>query len=99
MQFSAFPRIIKAWADTGYRTKAIDRGVRLGIDAEVTRRFPTGAAGTVPFRQPPVVGRRHASFLDAAQRLVEDAKASGTPVGRLAVRLPLPRPVRRSRVE
>lgn len=26
------PRITKAWADTGYRTKAIDHGARLGID-------------------------------------------------------------------
>ncbi|MFE3946749.1 IS5 family transposase, partial [Streptomyces sp. NPDC059118] len=34
------PRITKAWADTGYRTKVIDHGARLGIDVEVTRREP-----------------------------------------------------------
>lgn len=34
------PRITKAWADTGYRTKAIDHGATLGIDMEVTRRDP-----------------------------------------------------------
>ncbi len=34
------PRITKAWADTGYRTKVIGHGVRLGIDVEVTRRDP-----------------------------------------------------------
>ncbi|ALC22124.1 IS5 family transposase [Streptomyces pristinaespiralis] len=34
------PRITKAWADTGYRTKVIDHGARLGIDVEVTRRDP-----------------------------------------------------------
>ncbi len=32
------PRITKAWADSGYRTKAIDHGARLGIHVEVTRR-------------------------------------------------------------
>jgi transposase len=34
------PRVTKAWADTGYRTKAIDHGARLGIDVEVVRRDP-----------------------------------------------------------
>ncbi|MEU2763259.1 IS5 family transposase [Streptomyces sp. NPDC006854] len=34
------PRVTKAWADSGYRTKAIDHGARLGIDVEVTRRDP-----------------------------------------------------------
>lgn len=29
------PRVTKAWADTGYRTKATDPGIRLGIDVEV----------------------------------------------------------------
>ncbi|MFD4511593.1 transposase [Streptomyces sp. NPDC058457] len=30
----------KAWADTGYHTKAIDHGVRHGIDVEVVQRDP-----------------------------------------------------------
>ncbi|MEU9858447.1 IS5 family transposase [Streptomyces sp. NPDC047974] len=34
------PRITKAWADTGYRTKVIEHGAHLGIDVEVTRRDP-----------------------------------------------------------
>ncbi|MFG2567433.1 IS5 family transposase [Streptomyces sp. NPDC048567] len=34
------PRVTKAWADSGYRTKAIDHGARLGIDVEVTHRDP-----------------------------------------------------------
>ncbi|CAM5623316.1 DDE transposase [Streptomyces badius] len=34
------PRITKAWADTGYRTKVIEHGARLCIDVEVTRRSP-----------------------------------------------------------
>lgn len=34
------PRITKAWADTGYRTKVIEHSARLGIDVEVTRRDP-----------------------------------------------------------
>ena len=38
---AAHPRITKAWADTGYRTKAIDHGARLGIDVHVVRRVPT----------------------------------------------------------
>ncbi|MFI6893888.1 IS5 family transposase [Streptomyces sp. NPDC050256] len=36
----AHHRITKAWADSGYRTKAIDHGATLGIDVEVTRRDP-----------------------------------------------------------
>lgn len=34
------PTITKAWADTGYRTKAIENGAILGIDVEVTPRDP-----------------------------------------------------------
>ncbi|WRZ78452.1 hypothetical protein OG251_43170 (plasmid) [Streptomyces sp. NBC_01237] len=34
------PRVTKAWADTGYHTKVIEHGARLGIDVEVTRRDP-----------------------------------------------------------
>lgn len=34
------PRITKAWVDNGYQTKVIDRGARLGVDVEVTRRDP-----------------------------------------------------------
>ncbi|WTU14268.1 hypothetical protein OG787_45855 [Streptomyces sp. NBC_00075] len=34
------PRVTKGWADTGYRTKAIDHGARLGIDVEVIQRDP-----------------------------------------------------------
>ncbi|MFF4576784.1 IS5 family transposase, partial [Streptomyces sp. NPDC001410] len=41
---AATPRVTKAWADTGYRTKAIDHGARLGIDVEVVQRDP-GAKG------------------------------------------------------
>ncbi|THA86834.1 IS5 family transposase [Streptomyces sp. A0592] len=36
----AHPRVTKAWADTGYRTTAIDHGARLGIDVEVVHRDP-----------------------------------------------------------
>ncbi|MGW8777559.1 IS5 family transposase [Streptomyces sp. NPDC055796] len=36
----AHPRVTKAWADTGYRTTAIDHGARLGIDVEVVCRDP-----------------------------------------------------------
>lgn len=34
------PRVTKAWVDSGYRTKTIDHGTRLGIDVEVIRRDP-----------------------------------------------------------
>ncbi|WSE00952.1 hypothetical protein OG758_46495 [Streptomyces sp. NBC_01474] len=34
------PRVTKAWADSGYRTKAIDHGATLGIDIEVVQRNP-----------------------------------------------------------
>jgi hypothetical protein len=34
------PSVTKAWADTGYRTKAIDHGARLGLDVEVVQRDP-----------------------------------------------------------
>ncbi|MCT9010527.1 transposase [Streptomyces rhizosphaerihabitans] len=33
-------QVRKAWTDTGYRTKAIDHGARLGIDVEAVRRDP-----------------------------------------------------------
>lgn len=36
----AHPRVTKAWADTGYRTTAIDHGARLGIDVEAVRPDP-----------------------------------------------------------
>lgn len=36
----ANPRVTKAWADTGYRTKAIDHGAALGIDVAIARRDP-----------------------------------------------------------
>ncbi|WP_331746056.1 IS5 family transposase [Streptomyces sp. NBC_00872] len=36
----AHPRVTKAWADSGYRTKAIEHGARLGVDVEITRRDP-----------------------------------------------------------
>jgi transposase len=32
--------VTKAWADTGYRTKVIDHGARLGIDVQVVQRDP-----------------------------------------------------------
>lgn len=35
---AAHPRITKAWADTAYRTTAIDHGARLGIDVHVVQR-------------------------------------------------------------
>ncbi|MDQ1031895.1 transposase [Streptomyces umbrinus] len=34
------PQVRKAWTDTGYRTKAIGHGARLGIDVEAVRRDP-----------------------------------------------------------
>lgn len=36
------PRVTKAWADTGYRTKAIDHGARLGIDVQVVQLASAG---------------------------------------------------------
>ncbi len=38
------PRVTEAWPDTGYRTKAIDHGARLGIDVEVVQREPVSEA-------------------------------------------------------
>ncbi|MGC9496466.1 IS5 family transposase [Streptomyces sp. WG7] len=48
---STSPHVTKAWADTGYRTKVIDHGARLGIDVEVVQRDP----GTKGFK---VIPRR-----------------------------------------
>ena len=47
----AHPRVTRAWADTGYRTEAIDHGGALGIDVEIARR----AAGHKGFK---VIPRR-----------------------------------------
>jgi transposase len=41
------PRIAKAWADSGYRTKVIDHGATLGIDVEVVQRAPDTKGFTV----------------------------------------------------
>ncbi len=38
---AAHPQVRKAWTDTGYRTKAIEHGARLGIDVEAVHRNPT----------------------------------------------------------
>lgn len=38
---AANPQVRKAWTDTGYRTKAIEHGARLGIDVEAVHRDPT----------------------------------------------------------
>lgn len=38
---AAHPQVRKAWTDTGYRTKAIEHGARLGIDVEAVHRDPT----------------------------------------------------------
>lgn len=37
---NANPHVTKAWTDTGYRTKAIEHGARLGIDVHVVHRDP-----------------------------------------------------------
>jgi hypothetical protein len=58
----------KAWADTGYRTKAIDHGAILNIDVEVTRRDP----GQEGFKViPAALGRR------AALRLAHEPPLPG----------------------
>ncbi|MDQ0797335.1 IS5 family transposase [Streptomyces sp. B1I3] len=35
------PTISKAWADNGYKTKAVEHAARLGIDLEIAQRDPT----------------------------------------------------------
>lgn len=37
---NANPHVTKAWTDTGYRTKVIEHGARLGIDVHVVQRDP-----------------------------------------------------------
>ncbi|MFD4481723.1 hypothetical protein ACFWPU_37225 [Streptomyces sp. NPDC058471] len=37
---AAHPQIRTAWVDAGYRTTAIDHGVRLGIDVHPVQRPP-----------------------------------------------------------
>lgn len=41
------PRVTKAWAGTGYRTKVVEHGATVGIDVEVTRRGPAQQGFTV----------------------------------------------------
>ena len=50
------PTISKAWADTAYRTKAIDHAATPGIDLETIRRDPT-SKGFVPLPRRWVVER------------------------------------------
>lgn len=64
------PRVTKAWADTGYRTKVIDHGARLGIDVEVTRRDPAHKGfKVIPWRW---VVERTFGWLMHHRRLVRD---------------------------
>jgi transposase len=67
------PRVTKAWADTGYRTKAIDHGARLGIDVEVVQRDP-GIKGfkVIPRRW---VVERTFGWLMQHRRLARDYEA------------------------
>ncbi|MFI5552814.1 transposase, partial [Streptomyces sp. NPDC051738] len=67
---SANPHVTKAWADTGYRTKAIDHGARVGIDVEVVQRAP-GVKGfkVIPRRW---VVERTFGWLMHHRRLVRD---------------------------
>jgi transposase len=67
------PRVTKAWADTGYRTKAIDHGARLGIDVEVVQ----GKLGIKGFKANPrrwVVERTFGRFMHQ-RRLARDYEA------------------------
>ncbi|MBL1102628.1 IS5 family transposase [Streptomyces coffeae] len=62
--------VTKAWADTGYRTKAIDHGARLGIDVEVVQRTP-GVRGFKVVPRPWVVERTF-GWLMHHRRLARD---------------------------
>lgn len=35
------PTVTKAWADNGYKTKAVEHAAQLGIDLEIVQRDPT----------------------------------------------------------
>ncbi|CAL9618377.1 IS5 family transposase ISScl1 [Streptomyces sp. enrichment culture] len=72
----AHPRVTKAWADTGYRTTAVEHGARLGIDAEVVQREP-GIKGfkAVPRRR---VVERTFGWLMHHRRLARDHETHPT---------------------
>ncbi|WP_243777414.1 transposase [Actinomadura nitritigenes] len=53
---ATYPTISKTWADTAYRTKAIDHAANPGIDLETIRRDPT-TKGFVPLPRRWVVER------------------------------------------
>lgn len=42
--------IVKAWADSSYRTQAIDHGARLNIEAHVVQPDRTTSGATTPAR-------------------------------------------------
>ncbi|GAA3482382.1 hypothetical protein GCM10018966_069140 [Streptomyces yanii] len=67
---AAHPRITKAWADTGYRTKVIDHGARLGIDVDVTHRDPAQKGFKVIARR--WVVKRTFGWLMPHRRLARD---------------------------
>ncbi|MFD9502367.1 hypothetical protein [Streptomyces sp. NPDC060035] len=66
----AHPAISKAWADKGYRMKAIDHGARLCIDMEVLRRDPAEKGfKVIPRRR---VAERTFGWLMRHRRLARD---------------------------
>jgi transposase len=67
------PRVTKAWSDTGYRTKVIDHGARLGIDMEITARTP-GTRGFAPIPKRWAVERTY-GWLMFRRRLARDYEA------------------------
>lgn len=68
--FRASPHVTKAWAGTGYRTKAIDHGARLGIDVEVIQHDPrTKGCKVIPRRW---VVERTFGWLMCHRRLARD---------------------------
>jgi transposase len=74
---AANPRVTKAWADTGYCTKAIDHGARHGTDVEVVQRDP-GVKGTKVIPRRWVVERTF-GWLMHHRRLAREDRAHSRP--------------------
>jgi transposase len=73
------PTITKAWADKGYKTKAVEHAAHLGIDLEIVQRDPTTRGFHVQPRR--WVIERTLGWLMHHRRLARDYETHPQPIG------------------
>lgn len=72
------PTVTKAWADNGYKTKAVEHAAHLGIDLEIVQRTPAPAA----FTSNPAAGSSNAPSAGSCTTAAWPATTKPTPTAR-----------------